>query len=311
MSIEGHISFDLPSAGKPLQTWYRVYGDLHQAGGRRPLIILSGGPGIPSDYMSPLASALWEKCSIPTVMYDQIGCGRSTHLTEKRGDVEFWAGNGVTYLFQQQLESVIAHLGIGSNYDLVGFSFGGVTAFDYHVNHDDGLKHLVLAGTPCDFGRWEAAIKGLLRELPGNVLEKVEKHEAAGTLQDPEYGECCALFLSEHMCRIPQDQQPPELKHALDLFEQDPTIYATLNGPYEFTITGPLKTWSATSKMGQVKVPTLITNGAFDCVPSEMHKSFVDGIHDTEWVVFEKSAHMAHLEEPNKYVEVVDKFLRK
>ena len=89
---------------------------------------------------------------------------------------------------------MIAHLDIGSNYDLLENSCGGTTAFDYHLDHQDGLKHLVLAGTPYDYERWEAAVKDLVRKLPGNVLEKVEKHEAEGTVKDPHYEECCAMF---------------------------------------------------------------------------------------------------------------------
>jgi L-proline amide hydrolase len=37
----------------------------------------------------------------------------------------------------------------------------------------------------------------------------------------------------------------------------------------------------------------------------------VAGIHDAEWVVFDASAHVAHVEEPDRYVTVVRDFLRR
>jgi L-proline amide hydrolase len=35
------------------------------------------------------------------------------------------------------------------------------------------------------------------------------------------------------------------------------------------------------------------------------------GIRGAEWAVFEKSAHVAHVEEPDRYVAVVRDFLRR
>lgn len=52
---------------------------------------LPQGPGAGHEYLAPLAD-LWETYGIPTVLYDQIGCGRSTHFREKIYDNEFWVG---------------------------------------------------------------------------------------------------------------------------------------------------------------------------------------------------------------------------
>jgi hypothetical protein len=35
------------------------------------------------------------------------------------------------------------------------------------------------------------------------------------------------------------------------------------------------------------------------------------GIKNSEWVIFENSAHMAHVEEAEKYVRVLEAFLKK
>jgi pimeloyl-ACP methyl ester carboxylesterase len=61
--------------------------------------------------------------SIPVVFYDQIGCGESTRLPEKKGDGNFWT----LELFIKDLENVIAALNI-DQYDLFGHSWGGLLA---------------------------------------------------------------------------------------------------------------------------------------------------------------------------------------
>ena len=85
----GEIDFTVPSSGQTTKTWYKVYGDLSNRK-HRPLVVLHGGPGLVHNYMLSL-SDLWTKNEIPVIFYDQIGGGMSTHLPEKKGDVEFWS----------------------------------------------------------------------------------------------------------------------------------------------------------------------------------------------------------------------------
>jgi pimeloyl-ACP methyl ester carboxylesterase len=62
-------------------------------------------------------------------------------------------------------------------------------------------------------------------------------------------------------------------------------------------------------RLGEIGVPTLITSGRHDeCTPAlvePLHR----GIAGSEWVLFEESAHMPYLEEPERYLEVVGAFL--
>jgi pimeloyl-ACP methyl ester carboxylesterase len=74
-------------------------------------------------------------------MYDQVGCGRSTHLPEKFGDGSFWTID----LFLSELENLLSHLGIQDDYDLLGQSWGGILASELAVRQPTGLKKLILA----------------------------------------------------------------------------------------------------------------------------------------------------------------------
>jgi len=44
---------------------------------RLPLVLLHGGPGVPSDYLEPLEALAADGREV--IRYDQLGCGRSDH----------------------------------------------------------------------------------------------------------------------------------------------------------------------------------------------------------------------------------------
>src|SRR5688572_992114 len=61
---EGFVSV---SGGK---VWYKIVGE----GDNTPIILLHGGPAVPSYYLNPLAELGKNR---PVIFYDQLGCGRS------------------------------------------------------------------------------------------------------------------------------------------------------------------------------------------------------------------------------------------
>lgn len=145
---EDEFSWDVPNAGKPCKTWYKILGDLESTEGP-VLIALHGGPGAGHKYLVPLAD-LYKPYGIPTVLYDQIGCGRSTHLRDKMSDVEFWSFD----LFIKELDTLIDHLNLRDRgFFLLGQSWGGVLAASYAMHQPQGktpagLRKLVIASGP-------------------------------------------------------------------------------------------------------------------------------------------------------------------
>ncbi len=79
------------------ETWYRVTGDLD--GGAIPLVVLHGGPGAAHDYLLNLANLA--AAGRPVIHYDQVGCGRSTHLRGRGAD--FWT----VQLFLDELANLL------------------------------------------------------------------------------------------------------------------------------------------------------------------------------------------------------------
>lgn len=145
---EGEVAFEVPNAGKPCKTWYKILGSLEDT--TAPVLIgLHGGPGSGHEYLVPLAD-LYKPYKIPTVLYDQIGCGRSTHLRDKMGDTEFWSFD----LFIRELDNLIDHLGLRERgFFLLGQSWGGILGASYAMNGGQGasprgLKKLVICSGP-------------------------------------------------------------------------------------------------------------------------------------------------------------------
>ena len=56
-------------------------------------------------------------------------------------------------------------------------------------------------------------------------------------------------------------------------------------------------------------MPTLVTCGRYDEITPGCSEAIVAGIPDARMVVFEESAHVAHLEEPEAYARIVEEFL--
>lgn len=145
---EGEVAFEVPDAGKPCKTWYKILGSLEDT--TAPVLIgLHGGPGSGHEYLTPLAD-LYRPYGIPTVLYDQIGCGRSTHLREKMGDAKFWSFD----LFIRELDNLVDHLKLREKgFFLLGQSWGGVLGASYAMSRGEGksppgLKKLVICSGP-------------------------------------------------------------------------------------------------------------------------------------------------------------------
>ena len=86
-------------------------------------------------------------------------------------------------------------------------------------------------------------------------------------------------------------------------------VYLTMNGPTEFDVVGSLRTWDRTADLGRIGAPTLVTCGRYDEITPACAETIAHGIPDTRLVVFERSAHGAHLEEGEAYADVVEGFL--
>jgi L-proline amide hydrolase len=288
---EGSASFEEWS------TWYRVTGDLDS--GMTPLVVLHGGPGCTHDYVIALADLA--KSGRPVVHYDQLGGGRSTHLPERGGD--FWT----VQLFLDELDNLLDSLGIADDYHLLGQSWGGMLGAEHAIRQPQGLRSLVLSNSPASMALWASEAKILRGQLPPEVEATLDRHEANGTTDDPEYLAATQVYYDEHVCRVVPN--PPEVVRTTEMLNEDPTVYHTMNGPNEFFCVGTLKDWSVVDRVHSIVAPTLLISGRFDEATPATVQPFFDAIPDVRWEIFEVSSHMPFIEEREGYLSLVEDFL--
>jgi L-proline amide hydrolase len=170
-----------------------------------------------------------------------------------------------------------------------------------------GLRALVLANTAASFPDFVAEANRLRALLPPEVEETLRRHEEAGTTADPEYEAACLVFYGRHVCRL--DPWPDEVIEAFAWIERDPTVYHTMNGPREFHVIGSIRDWQSKERLGEIAVPTLLVSGRNDEATPALQETLHAGIRDSEWVCFEDSSHMPHVEERGRYMQVVADWL--
>ncbi|THH31860.1 hypothetical protein EUX98_g2301 [Antrodiella citrinella] len=304
---EGDYAWHVPG-GAAVKTHYYMHHptDTTTTESKIPLLILHGGPGIPGVYLSTLSKLHSHR---PVIFYDQLGCARSTRLPEKMGDEAFWTVD----LFTRELDGVIAHLGLtegGRQFDLFGHSWGAMLAATYAAANPTGSlspRKLILASGLASMADWISEVNRLRRTMPREVQDVLDRCERNGTTDSKEYEEAVGHFYSLFMIKM--DPMPADLAKAFELMGQDPTVYFTMFGRNEFSCNGPLKTWDMTSDLHKIVIPTLMTNGWYDEATDVVQRPFFHSIPRVKWVQFADSAHMAHIEEEERYLQVVEDFL--
>ncbi len=274
------------------RVWYRIVG----GGGEHetvPLLVLHGGPGCPHDYLENLAALASDHRRV--IFYDQLGCGRS----DLPDDTSLWT----VERFTDEIGIVREALGL-ERVHLLGQSCGGMLGIEYAIRQPAGLVSLILADSMPSMVLWVQEANRLRAELPPGVNEILLRHEQAGTTDSPEYQAAVEVFNSRHVCRL--SPKPEFVERAKTGF-----IYNYMNGPSEFHVIGVIKDWDRTDRLGDIQVPTLIISGKYDESTPLLNEILHKDIANSEWVLFEHSSHLPHVEEEEKFMQTVDAFLRR
>lgn len=272
------------------RVWYRVVGDASAI----PLLTLHGGPGVPHDYLESLAALADER---PVVFYDQLGCGKS----DRPDDVSLWR----IERFAEELAQVRRALGL-ERIHLLGHSWGGWLAAEYMLTKPAGIISLVMASSNFSLPRYQRAARQALATLPSALQTVIHQHEAAGTTNSDAYQQAVEEATQRFLCRV---QPFPEALQRAGAGMGVKT-YRAMQGPNEFTVTGNLKDWDRTGSAHKIAAPTLFTYGRHEPMYDEAQYSHAL-LPGSELVIFEQSAHMAHLEETDRYLQVVRDFLKR
>jgi proline iminopeptidase len=264
---------------------YWVYGS---PSNQTPVIAVNGGPGLSHIYM--MQNDVWTRLARgrQIVFYDQRGTGESKNLkTGAPQNIDALVGD---------LDAIREHFQF-QKVDLVGDSFGGFLSMAYAVAHPEHIDKLILSDSA------PPAMKDIVHLLP-EVFPDIEEQDAE---------------MSKKLGDTDQAAQQELINHFRMIFYDEDLLHKYLAGIKDlgFTPSVGAAVSEATSKVDMTadlpkfKFPTLIITGRYDLnvAPLTAWRMY-KAIPGAKLVIFAKSGHLPSYEEPDKYVQVVDTFLR-
>lgn len=280
---EGFINVD---GGK---VWYNVVGE----GNKTPIIVLHGGPGVPSYYLKPL-SELGKDRQI--IFFDQLGCGKSDRITDTSiMTIEHYV---------DELKQVVNHFGLKEFY-LFGQSWGTMLGTDYYLKYPQGIKGLILSSPAISIPMYLKGTDTLIATLPDSIQKAIRTNEQNKTYDAPEYQRAVQVFYQNFLAR----KMPWSADMDSCFSQMGENVYKYMWGPSEFTATGILKDYDRTNRLGEIKVPTLFINGEFDEVRTSTVKYYQSLVTGAKYEMIEGSGHLTMQDKPEQSNKVVVDFL--
>lgn len=278
--------------------WYRLNGIEHL--GKTPAIIaMHGGPGGTHRGLMPYVEL---SDTYPVILYDQLGNGMSAKFVD---DINDQSTLTVEH-FVKEISQIREALGL-DEVIIAGHSWGGTLSAEYAVKNETGLRAAIFGSPLISTPQWVADNREWISMLPQKYQDAINKHETAGTFDDPEYREAEEAFYDEHMChgdcvdRGYRDNGKPGNR----------TIYKTMWGPSEFTANGTLQDYDISPQLHTVKVPVLMICGEYDEAAPKSCKKFADMVPDATNVVVPNAGHATLSEAKDMVISTIRDFLAK
>jgi proline iminopeptidase len=284
---EGYIPF------KGYRTYYRIVG--HSEDGKKPLLVLNGGPGFAHNYMETLDALADQGRQV--IYYDQIGCGKSA---VPEGALDYHAD-----LFVEELKVVRAALHLDEMH-LLGQSWGGILLMLYVLQEKpSGIASIVLSSTLPSVKMWMKQVGKLKAMMPVEMQKALDEADRTGNYDTPEVKAASDEFYRRHVCSL---KEWPDF--VMESFAKAGPAYVEMQGVSEFVFTGNLKNYDIEDRLGEITVPALVISGEFDeCTPL-CAKFLYDHIPSAEkWLLIENGTHLCNVEFPQLYNENVEAFL--
>jgi proline iminopeptidase len=263
--------------------------------GDEVLFCLNGGPGLPCDYLRDSHSRLAGD-RYRVVAFDQLGCGSS----DRPDDVGLWT----LERYVEEVEVVRTALGLGKVH-LLGQSWGTWLGIEYALTNPDTFKTLTLADGAADIPHLIGELERLRGALGVETVAMMQRHEAEGTTDHPEYKGAIDILNYRHVCRL--QVWPEAVQSSLNHWNAAP--YQAIQGPNEFCYTGSIKNWNRIPDLHQITQPALVLCGLHDELTPACSRLMHQALPDSRITVFPNSAHMPFWEEPEAYFAVLQAFL--
>jgi len=255
---------------------------------KTPIIFIHGGPGFESGYIKNLKILAYKR---PCIFYDQSGCGKSVVQDNSAIDWTFEH-------YVQELKNIINSLGL-KKVILFGYSWGAALATQYALDFPQRIEKLILASPYISTSHLLANYKKLAQSR--GIYEIMITHENNRTTDSAEYQAAYSLFFKHFVF-----SKDPAI---FDNFIINQHISEVMWGKNELSVTGNLKDLNLIPLLANLNLPVLLTSGRSDTMLPDYMALLHKKIINSKLVIFERSTHMAHIEEEELYCKEIDNFL--
>jgi proline iminopeptidase len=269
--------------------WYNVVG----TGNKTPMLLLHGGPGVPSYYLKPLAKLADER---QIIFYDQLGCGHSDRIR----DTSLMTIDH----YKKELGQLIKHLGLKKFY-LYGQSWGTMLGTDYYLDHPEGIQALILSSPALSIKRWISDADILISTLPDSIQHAIRDNEKNKTYGNPSYQYAVQLYYMGFVAR----NLPWSTDIDSSFAQMGNNVYMYMEGPSEFTITGELLNYDRTDRLKDIHVPTLFIAGEFDEARPATVQYYQSLVPGAKFEMIKGAGHLTMQDNPEENNKAIRDFL--
>jgi proline iminopeptidase len=271
-----------------------------------PLLIVHGGPGASHDYFLPYLLPLARHNRL--IFLDERGSGKSQKLQDPSG---YTVENMV-----EDVEMVRKALGLGK-INLLGHSYGGVLAQAYALKYQQYLNHLILGSTFSSTKAINQVFVDMKQKMSPELRQRIDKMEGDGLYGHGKPYEQ-NRYTNDYMIAAWGEGYFPYLYQNHPDANYDPVangntswdLYREMWGSHgEFVIDGNMKSVEYTDRLASIKVPTLLICGDHDESAPSLSEAIHAKIRGSQIVVLPKSGHMTFVDQPNLFINSVEKFL--
>jgi len=208
--------------------------------------------------------------------------------------------------YAADLEALRQHLGLERPI-VMGWSHGGMVAQQYAFTYPDGLSKLILFDTSAYFGEFLADVESAVKAFRNEPWYA----ESLAALQSEWAGD---YHSDEDMARLWALEMKFYFKHfgaRAEAYQHRTQDLPVRIAPLKYFNEREAPTMDLRPRLKDVRVPTLIIVGRQDFITTPaMAQEMARHLPQARLEVFEESGHFAVIEEPEKFYQVVKRFVQ-
>lgn len=275
-----------------VKIYYRTYGE------GKPLLLINGGPGFPSNHFVSLAQEL-AKNNRQVIIFDQRGTGRSQLSKLDANTVNM-------QLIIDDMEALRNHLQLPS-WTLMGHSFGGVLAMSYAVKYGARVDGMILSasgGIDLEFSRYlNANLAVRLSPNQRSLLNYWSKQISERKDVDRAIQKRLETNLAGYV--FYPENRPKIIKSLTETSKLVPVVNDLIWDDLS------RQKYDLTEKLKTFQKPVLIIQGRQDFIGESTAIKTNQTIPNSELIFINECGHSIWLDQGEKYFSAIAEFLKK